>query len=338
MLSRRDFLSAGLAGVAATMTRPLWAQPSPTPVIDMHVHLIRRMSKPPLEPKVFHDNPLVSHWTWHEFNGDLYVQEMRVAGVDKALLKTFNREDVAQALKQEFDAQPSDFDTSESWMLQYRDKYPDKFIWSATVNPTIKNFRQEWTAKFGRGLRAIVLFPGLQDHRLDHPDVTWLLDECEKRGLRSVMMSFENVTRKNTAADYNKQLYAMIDAHPKLRFDFLHTGYQVPHMLDREPTLELINHFNRKSGNVWAQSDNYYLDSRYPFPKHLAGTKDLFDHIGSDRVMWGTDWPWIENVAKYYQTLQSVRENCTYMSKEQVAKFTGGNAVEFLGLTATSSF
>jgi len=332
MVSRRHALKLGLASLGAVATRSAWGQPPSAPVIDMHVHLIRRMAKPPVEPKVFHDNPLVNHWTWHEFNGDLYVQEARVAGVDRALLKTFNPVDVAQALKEEFGADSSDFDTSESWMLEYRDRYQERFIWAATVNPTIPDFQEEWTSKFGRGLRAVVLFPGLQDHKLDHPNVTWLLDECEKRGVHSVMMSFENVTRSNTAADYNKQLYAMIDARPKLRFDFMHTGYQVPHMLEREPTLKLIDHFNEKSGNVWAQSDNYYLDSRYPFPSHLAGTKDLFDNIGSDRVMWGTDWPWIENVAKYYQTLQSVREHCTYMSASQLANFTGGNAVKFLGL------
>jgi predicted TIM-barrel fold metal-dependent hydrolase len=106
-------------------------------------------------------------------------------------------------------------------------------------------------------------------------------------------------------------------------------------MLEREPTLRLINHFNQKYGNVWAHSDNYYLDSKYPFPNQLAGTKDLFDNIGPDRVMWGTDWPWVENTGKYAQFLQSTRENCTYMTPAQMAKFTGGNAVEFLRLPKT---
>jgi hypothetical protein len=38
-----------------------------------------------------------------------------------------------------------------------------------------------------------------------------------------------------------EQLYELID---RFHFDFMHTGYQVPHMLEREPTLRLINHFN----------------------------------------------------------------------------------------------
>lgn len=339
MLSRRAFLRTGAAGIAALTARDVFGQSTApaVPVIDMHVHLIRKMTHAPMEPKVFHDNPLVSHWTWHEFNGDLYVQEMRVAGVDRALLKTYNPEDVAQALKEEFGASPSDFDTSEEYMLTYRDKYPDRFIWAATVNPTIDNFREKWTAKFGKGLRAVVLFPGLQDHRLDHEHVIWLLNECQKRDVMNVMMSFENVTRKNTAADYNKQLYELIDRYPKFHFDFMHTGYQVPHMLERDATLKLINHFNDKYGNVWAHSDNYYLDSKYPFPNQLSATKDLFDNIGPDRVMWGTDWPWIENAGKYSQFLQSVRENCTYMTPAQMAKFTGGNAVEFLRLPHTGA-
>jgi len=159
-----------------------------------------------------------------------------------------------------------------------------------------------------------------------------LLGELEQRGIKGGMMSFENVNRTHTSAYYIKQLYAMIDAHPKLHYSFMHTGYQVPHMLERGEVLKLMNHFNEKYGNVWAQTGNYYLDTRYPFPKQLEGTKDLFDNIGPDRIVWATDWPWIENIGKYYQFLQSVRENCTYMTTEQQAKYLGGNALDFLDL------
>ena len=220
-------------------------------------------------------------------------------------------------------------------MLEYRDKYPDRFISAATVNPAIENFRERWTAKFARNLHAMVLFPGLQDHRLDHADVTWLLEECEKRGIKGVAMSFENTNRSHSSADYIEQLYDMIEAHKTLHYSFMHTGYQVPHTLEREPTLRLINHFNDKYGNVWAQTGNYYLDTRYPFPKQLAGTKDLYDNIGPDRMIWATDWPWVENIGKYYQFVQSVEENCTYMSSEEKAKYLGGNALDFLSLPGT---
>jgi predicted TIM-barrel fold metal-dependent hydrolase len=332
MFSRRRFLRTGAAAVGALATRGAWAQDQPgqTEVIDMHVHLLRKMSA----PFIYRDNPLVSHWTWHEHNGDLFVQEMNVAGVDRALLKTFNGIDIAYALKEDFNGSPEDFDSGEAYMLTYRDKYPDRFIWSATVNPTIPDFRNVWTAKFANGLKAIVLFPGLQDHRLDHPDVLWLLDECRKRGLKGIQMSFENVTRKNTSADYVKQLYAMIERYPTLHFDFLHGAYQVPHSLEREPTLELMRHFNDKTNNVWAQTDTYYVDTKYPFPAQLAGTRELFDRIGPEKIIWGTDWPWIETTGKYSQFLQSVDENCTYMTAAQKARYLGGNALECLGLPA----
>ena len=211
---------------------------------------------------------------------------MRMARVDRGLLKTFNAEDIAHPLKLEFGAEPWQFESSEGYMLEYRDKYPDKFIWSATVNPLIENFRDRWIGKFARGLRAVVLFPGLKDHSLEHENVTWLLEQLEERGIKGVMMSFENVNRTNTSADYIKQLYEMIDGHPKLHYSFMHTGYQVPHMLERDEVLKLINHFNEKYGNVWAQTGNYYLDTRYPFPKQLEGTKDsLRQHrVGADRL------------------------------------------------------
>jgi len=336
VITRRQFLESTAATAGALATRPLWgAQANPArkpPVIDMHVHLIRKLDSAPIYTPGFKDNPLVSHWTWHEHSGDLLVQEMNMAGVDLGLLKTFNPEDIEFPLKLEFGAEPSQFHSSEGYMLEFRDKYPDRFVWAATVNPTLEDFKEQWQAKFLRGVQGLVLFPGLKDHKLDHPNVTWLLEEWRRMGKKAVLMSFENVARTNTAADYNRQLYTMIDSFPTLHYDFLHTGFQVPHMLERQPTLDLINHFNQKYGNVWAQSDNYYLDTRYPFPKHLEGTKDLFDHIGPDRVIWGTDWPWIENIGKYYQFRQSVQENCAYMSDEQKAKFFGRNALDFLAI------
>jgi predicted TIM-barrel fold metal-dependent hydrolase len=331
MNSRRGFLRLTAATVGSFAARNIWAQSdeTETPIVDMHVHLIRKMFSSA-------ENPLVSHWTWHEYNGDLLVQEMNVAGVDKALLKTFNREDVAYPLKTEFGAEPHHFESSEGYMLEYRDKYPDRFIWAATVNPLIENFQDQWIGKFARGLQGIVLFPGLQDHSLKHENITWLLEQCDKRNIKGIMMSFENVDRTHTSEDYIKQLYEMIDSFPNLHYDFIHTGYQVRHMLDREPTLKLINHFNEKYGNVWAQADNFYLDSKYPFPKFLEGVKDLFDNIGPDRVFWGTDWPWVDNIGKYYQFVQTLRENCTYMTAAQLGKVLGPNALDFLALAKAS--
>lgn len=338
MHSRRQFLKTTAAAVGSLTAQHLYGQPSRTEVIDMHVHFIRKLTTPQGRHPEIRDNPLISHWTWHEHNGDLLVQEMNRAGVDRALLKTFNAEDIAYPLHEDFRAEDpgreAPFQSSEGYMLEYRDKYKDRFLWAATINPVIENFRELWSAKFARDLRAIVLFPGLQDHRLDHQNVTWLLEECERRAVKGVLMSFENVNRSQTSADYIEQLYDMIEAHPSLHYSFLHTGYQVPHTLEREPTLRLINHFNGKYGNVWAETANYYLDTRYPFPKQLAGTKDLYDNIGPDRMIWATDWPWVENIGKYYQFMQSVEENCTYMSAEEKAKYLGGNALDLLSLPA----
>lgn len=334
MISRRSFLAFSAAAAGAMASRSLFsAQSDETPVIDMHVHFMRKVAAPPLYAPALKDNPLVSHWTWHEHNGDLLTQEMNIAGVDKALLKTFNAEDIAYPLEQEFGAEPWQFESSEGYMLEYRDKYPDRFFWAATVNPALEDFKERWTGKLARNLKGIVLFPGLKDHALDDPNVTWLLEQCEKRDIKAILMSFENVNRTHTSEDYIRQLYDMIDSHPNLHYSFMHTGYQVPHMLEREPTLELINHFNDKYGNVWAQTGNYYLDTRYPFPKQLEGARDLFDNIGPHRMMWATDWPWIENIGKYHQFLQSTRENCTYMTRDEMARYLGGNALDFLALS-----
>lgn len=333
MITRRSFLKAGAVASGSLATRGVFAQaPSPprTEVIDMHVHLIRKMKA----PFIYRDNPLVSHWTWHEHGGDLFVQEMNVAGVDRALLKTFNGIDIAYALNEDFGGKPEDFDSGEDYMLTFRDKYPDRFIWSATVNPTIPDFQEAWTKKFGNGLKSIVLFPGLQDHKLDDERIIWLMDECKKRGIKGMMISFENLTRTNTPADYAKQLQALIERYPTQHFSILHGAYQVPHSLERDAALKVIKECNQKHGNVWVQCDQQYTDTKYPFPNHLKGTRELFDNIGPDKLIWGTDWPWVETIGKYPQFVQTVEENTSYMTPAQRAKYLGGNALDFLAIPA----
>ena len=95
MSSRRRFLKTTAATIGALAAGRLFGQESRTEVVDMHVHFIRKLTSPQGRHPEIRDNPLLSHWTWHEHNGDLLVQEMNRAGVDRALLKTFNAEDIA---------------------------------------------------------------------------------------------------------------------------------------------------------------------------------------------------------------------------------------------------
>src|SRR5688572_19304014 len=122
-MNRREFLNLGISGgltlSGALAPPPVQAQMFQKPdwrIIDMHTHLLQQV-RPPLPRNAdLRANPLTSHYTWHEHNGDLLVQEMNVAGVKQALVKTYEAEDLAIALRR-FGMNPQEFQTGEDYML-----------------------------------------------------------------------------------------------------------------------------------------------------------------------------------------------------------------------------
>jgi predicted TIM-barrel fold metal-dependent hydrolase len=44
--------------------------------------------------------------------------------------------------------------------------------------------------------------------------------------------------------------------------------------------------------------------------------KRLYDAFGPRRLMWGTDWPIIEGVAKYEQALTVVRDDMKFLNAD----------------------
>jgi len=44
--------------------------------------------------------------------------------------------------------------------------------------------------------------------------------------------------------------------------------------------------------------------------------KRLYDAYGPRRLMWGTDWPIIEGVAKYEQALTVVRDDMKFLNAD----------------------
>ena len=83
-LNRRDFfrVSVSAGAMASGMLRAESAhadivQERDWPIIDMHTHLLKQVRPPLPQDPDLRANPLTSHYTWHEHNGDLLVQEMR---------------------------------------------------------------------------------------------------------------------------------------------------------------------------------------------------------------------------------------------------------------------
>ena len=118
-------------------------------------------------------------------------------------------------------------------------------------------------------------------------------------------------------------LTEVVDAFPRIRFVVCHLG-GAPKGHWREQALLATR------PNVW--TDLAYLpglcgpDEEYPFPRAQELVRWAVEHVGADKILWGTDSPGALNYGTYRQLLDFVRKHCDFLTDEQRAAILGGNA------------
>ena len=58
----------------------------------------------------------------------------------------------------------------------------------------------------------------------------------------------------------------------------------------------------------------------------------LFECFGPERILWGSDWPVLNNVGSYQGWLALCQSYCAQLTEEEKQKVFSGNAIEFYGL------
>jgi len=74
--------------------------------------------------------------------------------------------------------------------------------------------------------------------------------------------------------------------------------------------------------DVW--KENY----EYPFPLHNKIIKTIYDEVGAERLLWGSDMPNNYRVCTYRQMLDLVRLHFDFLSEEEKSLVLGGNAAK----------
>jgi predicted TIM-barrel fold metal-dependent hydrolase len=70
----------------------------------------------------------------------------------------------------------------------------------------------------------------------------------------------------------------------------------------------------------------------YPLPQAPPLMRELVEHIGADRMIWGTDMPIVMRHWTYQQNVDFIVKYCDFLSTEELAQIMGGNAKRLLGL------
>jgi predicted TIM-barrel fold metal-dependent hydrolase len=296
-------------------------------IIDTESHVLFRLW--PIESNP--DRSRVLGYTWHEYCGDLFVDEMDRAGVDRAFLISYDAEDILWFL-QKNGSTLEDCVAGKKYTLAAVRKHPDRFYWFTTLkDPRRPDSLDLVEADFAEGAYGIKIFPAFFPLAVDDPSLMPAYRLCAERN-RRVIIAFEDTEPPLTPAvsDYFEQLDRLLGQFPELKVQVNHAGCTDP----LDPDAEIIfrvteRHENLILSTAWLGM-NWDDKTEYPFPNYLRRLARLKEAVGVEKLMWATDWPWLDHFMPYPQAVDAIRKHADFMSDEEKGLFLGENAARFL--------
>ncbi len=293
---------------------------------ETHVFYFARSSR---------DNPdketIRKHYTWHEHDGDLLVAEMDHAGVDKALLISYDAEDTRVAAES-VGFGMEDFAGGKKHALRQIHKHPDRLVWISVIKaPPYHDSLARVRSELDEGAKGFKMFPAFLGADLSAEPWLEVLRELERQGSR-LLLSYEYLLPGDTRTvpDYLGELDRALAQVPDLPVALLHAGCidplspgadHVVRLVERHPGIVLSN---AMPGAVWDDG------CEYPFANLLARVQRLNERVGADRLMWATDWPWFEHEMTYKQSIDCFHKHADFFTTTELEQFLGDTADRFL--------
>jgi predicted TIM-barrel fold metal-dependent hydrolase len=303
-------------------------------VIDTETHVVYRVFPRELNP----NRSRIWRFTWHEFSGDLLVDEMDRAGVDKTFLISYDAEDILWYLKTE-GATLEDCIAGERYTRLFVDRHPDRFLWFATLkNPKRYDVITMSKNQFAAGAIGLKVFPTYLELSADNPSLMEVYKLCVD-GNRRLILSFEDTAPPATGSvtDYWHELDKVLTELPDLLVQVNHAGAGA----SEDPASDPLNDEATVIFEVTNKHDNIRLstswlgkvwddETEYPFPRYLSRLERLKAECGIEKLFWATDWPWLEVWMNYPQAVNCIRRHASFMTESEKDLFLGGNAARFV--------
>lgn len=277
-LSRREALGA-LAGAGV-----LAGKPPSYRIIDPHVHVWKQDPRYPWAKEA--TKPPTQDAT-----PEMLLKLMQANGVAKTV--------IIQVVYYRWD---------NSYLRDVLKQYPQYFHGVARVDPEnpaapdhLSRLVQE------EGFRGVRISPGA-DSRGDWirgPLMPPLWKRCEQ--LKVPMTVLAPVTRMPDVA-------LLAEKFPGLTVVIDHMAdspLDQPELLEKLIALKRYPKVFVKVSHTWGLSKQ-----PYPYRDSQAQVKRLYDAFGPKRLMWGTDWPLVENFCGYAKALAIVRDEMSFLNAE----------------------
>ena len=301
-------------------------------VVDVQTHVMRR---------AFSKKPMSWHFGWHECPPALLVAEMDDAGVDRAILISYDAENIHLDLEGDL----SNFDGDKDYFTAGVREFPDRLIWYTDhIDPKKQDYMLEVEKDIAAGAQGIKLFPAYQDVLPWDERFFPLYQTCTDRNL-PIIMAFEHWNTPRSKAcmtDYAAFLKGfeekVVRNFSRLRFLLTHWGCftwsnppaQRPPYPGMRELATLVKRYDTLATDIAAIT--FLFDRDYPFPTAQQFFQALVDAVGAEKIMWGTDWPWTDANAMYRQCLRFVTHECRFLNDRQKELILSKNAVAFLDI------
>jgi predicted TIM-barrel fold metal-dependent hydrolase len=300
------------------------------PAIDTEAHLFYRAFPP--EAGFAEDRR--KRYSWQEHPGDLLLAEMDHAGVEKAFVISYDGWDMPYYMTAKSAGRES-FWGGADYCRFWAERFPERLLWFVTLrDPRERPGLEPLERRLDQGAHGIKVFPGFLETNIDDPALMEAYALVHERG-RRVIFGFEDTSRPPTptTAEVWEAFARVADAFPDLPFQTNHMGYLDPRTLEAGLMFDVV----RAHPNIYVSCSCLQFmwedEHEYPFPGYLERIRLMRDGCGPDRIVYGTDWPWLDHCFMYAQLVESIRRHAGFMSEEEKELFLHRNARRFLGET-----
>ena len=272
-------------------------------IIDTHVHYWQRST--PERPHA----PDGIIWGEEKLAEDLF-EEAAAAGVDKIVQVT---------------ASLMGYDNRYS--IEAARQYPDKVVGVfARFDPLLPDVA-------GR-LRELMAQDRMMGVRLtlhQPPYDRWFRDGMVHDFLRAAQD--QHVPVEVFAPFQTAEIASVAQTYPELQLLIDHTTIRImkefPDRFFHWPEVLRLGELR----NVWMKV-SYFPEAAvgsetYPFPTSQERFRQLYDHIGADKMVWGSNFPPVNRACSYKQSLDFIRDECGFISPQDKSAILGPNFLKY---------
>ena len=282
-------------------------------------------------------------WHWRKHGEDCWLQRMPVIGTEpehtpEQMLAHMDFAGVDIAVIQGGYMEPNY--EREVFYADCIKRWPDKFIGTVSIEYDLTKSAEYLQSEIRKLTHAVedLGFRGLFSHvpkgqAVDDPRCDPLWKEVARLGIPVSMDTGFNP--RDEYLGEIRRIENVCRRYPEMNVLDGHIGGNIRHPRDPEhvdnpreffPLLALGN-FHLEVGYALSY-ENWAIwgrDSEYPYPRHQAIIKTIYENFGAGILVWGSDMPFAQRTCTYRQNLDLIRLHTDFMTESDRKLVAGDN-------------